>query len=177
MARTCSVCQHTKRVEIDRRLAAGEPGNQVARDYQVASSSLHRHRSNCLKLSSSNAIMKETARGTVALASLPSKDDLHQAYAGLLAQIDQIVAEAKQQGSLSVALKGLSTLKQTLDSLTRLAGHDRPIDTQINVAIQNNVNIEVRDLAARLIAKFDHEPDIKGRIADTLMEIDHDITA
>jgi hypothetical protein len=121
--------------------------------------------------------MKETARGTVALASLPSKDDLHQAYAGLLAQIDQIVAEAKQQGSLSVALKGLSTLKQTLDSLTRLAGHDRPIDTQINVAIQNNVNIEVRDLAARLIAKFDHEPDIKGRIADTLMEIDHDITA
>jgi hypothetical protein len=34
MARKCSTCQHTKRAEIDRRLAAGEPGNQIAADYQ-----------------------------------------------------------------------------------------------------------------------------------------------
>ena len=30
MARKCSTCQHVKRAEIDRRLAAGEPGNQIA---------------------------------------------------------------------------------------------------------------------------------------------------
>ena len=30
MARKCSTCQHIKRAEIDRRLAAGEPGNQIA---------------------------------------------------------------------------------------------------------------------------------------------------
>jgi FixJ family two-component response regulator len=76
MARKCSTCQHIKRAEIDRRLAAGEPGNQIASDYQLNPSSLHRHRANCLKLSSSNAIMKEAARGTAALAVLPSKDEL-----------------------------------------------------------------------------------------------------
>ena len=61
MTRKCSTCQHIKRVEVDRRLAAGEPGNQIARDYDLNPSSLHRHRVNCLGLSSSNAIMKEAA--------------------------------------------------------------------------------------------------------------------
>jgi hypothetical protein len=41
-----------KRPEIDRRLAAGEPVAQVARDHDLNLSSLHRHRTNCLKLAS-----------------------------------------------------------------------------------------------------------------------------
>jgi len=59
--RTCNTCQHLKRPEIDRRLAAGEPMAQVARDYDLNLSSLHRHRTNCLKLASSNQIKKEGA--------------------------------------------------------------------------------------------------------------------
>ena len=80
MARKCSTCQHIKRAEIDRRLAAGEPGNQIAHDYDVNPSSLHRHRANCLDLSSSNAIMKEVSRGTAAVACLPTKDELDADY-------------------------------------------------------------------------------------------------
>ena len=68
MSRHCHTCQHLKRPEIDRRLAAGEPAAQIARDYELNPSSLHRHRVNCLKLGSSNAIMKEAARGTAAVA-------------------------------------------------------------------------------------------------------------
>jgi hypothetical protein len=76
-------------LEIDRRLAAGEPANQIARDYHLNASSLHRHRVNCLGLSSSNAIMKEVARGTAAITCLPSKDELNNAYFELRARIDQ----------------------------------------------------------------------------------------
>ena len=54
MARSCTICQHLKRSDIDRRLAAGEPTAQVARAYELSPSSLHRHRVNCLKLASSN---------------------------------------------------------------------------------------------------------------------------
>ena len=35
MTRTCTTCQHLKRAEIDRRLAAGEPATQIARDYEL----------------------------------------------------------------------------------------------------------------------------------------------
>jgi hypothetical protein len=170
--RKCSTCEHVKRAEIARRLAAGEPTNQVARDYQINASSLHRHRVNCLRLGSSNAIMKETARGTAALACLPSKDRLNSAYSDLIERIDQIVKQAEQEGSLRVAIAGLNSIRQTLDSLTRLAGYDRPIDMQLNVAVQNNIKLEISSLAERLIRAFDHEPDVKRRIAQALLQIE-----
>ena len=50
--------------------------------------------------------MKEVARGTAAVACLPSKDDLNQAYFDLRARIDQIVSQAQEEGSLKVALRG-----------------------------------------------------------------------
>src|SRR5258705_2727005 len=157
MARKCSTCQHIKRAEIDRRLAGGEPGGQIAREYDLNPSSLHRHRVNCLRLSSSNAIMKEVARGTAAVACLPSKDELNNAYFALRARIDQIVSQAEQQGSLAVAISGLNSIRHTLDSLMRLAGYDRPIGSQVNVAVQTNVNLDLSNLAERLTKKFDHE--------------------
>lgn len=172
MSRACSTCQHLKRPEIDRRLAAGEPTVQIARDYELNPSSLHRHRANCLKLGPSNAIMKDVARGTAAVALLPSKEALSGSYFELRERIDQIVAQAQQEGSLSVAVAGLNSLRQTLDSLARLAGHDRAGGTQVNVAVQNNINFDPTVIAERLISRFDHEPELKGRIAQALMELD-----
>jgi hypothetical protein len=169
MARKCSTCQHVRRADIDRRLAAGEPGNRIADDYDVNPSSLHRHRVNCLKLGSSNAIMKEVARGTAAVACLPSKEILNGGYFDLRTQIDEIVAQAKAEGSLKIALTGLNSIRQTLDSQSRLAGFDRP---QVNVAVQANVNVELAAIAERLIKRFDHEPEIKARIAQALWEAD-----
>jgi hypothetical protein len=177
VTRKCSSCQHIKRAEIDRRLAAGEPGNQIARDYELNPSSLHRHRVNCLGLSSSNAIMKEAARGTAAIACLPSKDDLNSAYFELRARIDQIVSQAEEQGSLAVAISGLNSIRHTLDSLSRLAGYDRPIGSQVNVAVQTNVNVDLSQIAERVIKRFDHEPELKTRIAQALLEVDDEQSA
>ena len=172
MSRNCKTCQHLKRPEIDRRLAAGEPAARIARDYELNPSSLYRHRVNCLKLGSSNAIMKETARGTAAVALLPSKETLSGAYFELRTRIDQIVAQAQAEGSLSVAISGLNSLRQTLDSLSRLAGHDRAGSTEVNVAVQTNVGLDLTKIAERLIGRFDHEPDLKARIAQAVMEMD-----
>jgi len=168
--RTCNTCQHLKRPEIDRRLAAGEPAAHVARDYSLTQSSLRRHRSNCLKLGSSNQIKKEAARGSAAVALLPSKESLGSAYADLQARIDEIVTQAQQQGSLNVAISGLNSIRQTLDSLARLAGHLQPAGTQVNVAVQTNVNVGAVQIAERLIQHFDHEPELKARIAQALLE-------
>jgi len=171
MSRKCSTCQHVKRAEIDRRLAGGEPGKQVALDYGLSPSSLHRHRVNCLKLASSNAIMKEVARGTAAVACLPSRDDLGSAYSDLRAQLDEIVGKAVDEGQPKTAITGLNSMRQTLDSLMRLAGHDRPT-AQANVAVKAGVSLDLNGLAERLIKKFDHDPELKGRIAGAIFDID-----
>ena len=174
MSRNCRTCQHLKRPEIDRRLAAGEPVAQVARDHDLNPSSLHRHKTNCLKLGSSNQIMKAAAQGSAAIALLPSKENLSSAYGELRARIDQIVEQAQEQGSLNVAISGLNSIRQTLDSLARLAGHLQPASTQVNVAVQTNVNVGAVQIAERLIQKFDHEPELKARIAQALLEEDHE---
>ena len=72
------------------------------------------------------------------------------AYFDLRARIDQIVAQAQQEGSLTVAISGLNSLRQTLDSLARLAGHTQ--GAQVNVAVQTNVNVDLRVIAERLIS-------------------------
>jgi hypothetical protein len=174
LTRKCGTCQHTKRAEIDRRLAAGEPGNQIARDYHLNASSLHRHRVNCLGLSSSNAIMKEVARGTAAVACLPSKEALNTAYLELQERIDQIVTQAEQQGSLAIAITGLNSIRHTLDSLMRLAGYDRP---QVNVAVQTNVNLDLTQIVERVLKRFDQEPELKARIARAFLEVDDEQSA
>ena len=177
MSRSCTSCQHLKRPEIDRRLAAGEPSTQIARDYDLNSSSLHRHRKNCLKLAPSNQITKEAARGSAAVALLPSRETLSGAYLDLQARIDQIVALAEQQRSLNVAISGLNSIRQTLDSLARLAGHLQPVGAQVNVAVQTNVNVDLAQIAQRIIRQFDHEPELKARIAQALLEVDDDQSA
>jgi hypothetical protein len=170
MSRSCTTCQHLKRSEIDRRLAAGEPAGEVARAYDLGLSSLHRHRTNCLKLGSSNAIKKEAARGSAAVALLPSKEMLGGAYLDLQKRIDLIVEQAQKAGSLPIALKGLNSLRQSLDSMVRLAGHDRA--GEVNGAVQTNINLDLDRIAERLIMEFDHDPDLKARIAQAILEID-----
>jgi hypothetical protein len=116
MSRSCTICQHLKRPEIDRRLAAGDPTAQVARTYELTASSMYRHRENCLKMASSSAIKKEAARGSAALALLPSKENLSSAYADLGARCDEIVTQAQAQGSLNIAITGINSIRQTLGS-------------------------------------------------------------
>src|SRR5260221_4736384 len=113
--RNCKPCQHLKRPERDRGLAAGEPVAQIARDYELTASSAHRHRINCLKLGSSNQIKKEAARGSAAVALLPSKESLGSAYADLRARIDDIVTQAQHQGCLHVAISGLKSIRPAFD--------------------------------------------------------------
>ena len=78
------------------------------------------------------------------------------------------MSQAEQEGSLKVALSGLNSIRQTLDSLSRLAGFDHQ-GTQVNVAVQTNVNIELTALIERIIKHFDREPELKARIAQALL--------
>jgi hypothetical protein len=50
-------------------------------------------------------------------------------------------------------------------------GYDRPIGSQVNVAVQTNVNLDLSNLAERLSRRFDHEPELKGRIAQAILEV------
>ena len=49
-----------------------------------------------------------------------------------------------------------------------------PAGAQVNVAVQTNVNVNLTQIVDRLIKHFDHEPELKARIAQALVEIDNE---
>jgi 23S rRNA G2445 N2-methylase RlmL len=57
-----------------------------------------------------------------------------------------------------------------------LAGHDRPT-AQAEVAVNTDIGLDLVDLAERLIKKFDHEPELKARIAAAIFELDGEVEA
>jgi hypothetical protein len=174
--RSCSTCQHLKRPDIDRRLAAGEPLTHLAKEYGLSQSSLYRHRANCLKLGSSNAIKKEAARGSAAAVLLPSKEVLTGSYLELRDHIDCIVSQAEHQGSLRIALTGLSSVRQTLDSLARLAAHEQP-DAAAKPTHRDQGYVDPQQIAERLIKQFDQEPETKARISAALVGMDEEVAS
>jgi hypothetical protein len=115
--------------------------------------------------------MKQVSRGTAAITCLPSREDLNAAYFDLKARIDEIITQAQQQGSPAIAISGLNSIRHTLDSLSRLAGYDRPVGAQVNVAVQTNVQLDVTQIVERVIKHFDHEPELKARIAQALLGV------
>ncbi len=146
--RPCSTCHHPHRAAIHRRLASGEPISRIASEYGLSHVSLGRHKRNCVGLQEPPAVIaKEASKATVALASLPSREELGGRYATLGDRIDAIVQAAEKAGSLAVAVQGLNTLRQNLDSLSKLAGHTGA-SPQVNVGVA--VNISAADIAAEL---------------------------
>ena len=150
MARPCSTCQHIHRAAIDRRLASGEPTKRVARDYGLSPVSLGRHKTNCAGIAAGPAITKTASQASVALASLPTRNELGQAYGDLRSRIDGIVSAAEQAGSLAVAIQGLNALRQSLDSVARIAGHDRPVTSEVTIDMSVNIHTAVDALVAAI---------------------------
>ncbi len=150
MGRPCSTCQHPSRAAIDRRLASGEPLKRLAAEYGLSHTNLRRHRDRCIGLPASDVVMREASRATAALATLPSRDELGQAYGDLRARIDEIVQEARGAGSLAVALQGLTGIRQTLDSLAKLSIPTTPLPTQVTVNLDLSISAAVQQIVAAI---------------------------
>jgi hypothetical protein len=43
--------------------------------------------------------------------------------------------------------------------------------------VQTNINLNLTQIAERVIEKFDHEPELKARIAQALLETDNEQSA
>ena len=43
--------------------------------------------------------------------------------------------------------------------------------------MQTNVNLDLSQIVERVIKQFDHEPELKARIAQALVEVDHEQAA
>jgi hypothetical protein len=143
----------------------------LAKELGVNKSTLQRHKSLCAGLKMPTVEeRREPTRGTIALATLPSKEDMAGRYDLLGQRIDSLIAQAQKSGSLMVAIQGLGQLRQTFDSISKLAGHTMPQPSQVNIGI----NIDASSIAEKLVLAIGKTPPTPRRLEQIERFIERD---
>jgi hypothetical protein len=121
MARTCSICTHPQRGEIDAALVEGEPYRKIAERWGVSSAALSRHLRTHL-------VALLAGRDEVAA------DNLLGQVRDLRRQAQAIKDRAEREGELDTALKGIRELVRIVELLAKLRGDldERPV---VNVLV------------------------------------------
>src|SRR5687768_2428893 len=123
MPRSCSVCAHEARTDIDRELVGNAALPTIATKYDVSAAALGRHRANHVPLT----LVEAEAAKEVAAA-----DDLLAQVRSLQAKAVGILQRAEGRGQLGYALGAIREARGCIELQAKLLGQidERP---QINV--------------------------------------------
>lgn len=145
MARTCTICSHPKREEIDRALIEGKSLSGIVSQYSgITKTSLFRHKE--AHLPQSLAWGKEAQE-------IAQGDNLLSQVRSLQNKALSILKQAEASGELRTALQGVREARSCLELLGKVSGQlppekiliqAEPIVTQIVLILRQ----EVRDLDA-----------------------------
>lgn len=118
MARKCSVCLHPERAAIDKAILAGAKFRDLGRKYQLAKSSLYRHKDH----------VAESLKKAKAAADVAHADDLMAQVLALMEDARKLQATATRKGDIRGAIQALRVRVEHLALLAKLRG-DLPEDS------------------------------------------------
>lgn len=158
MPRTCTVCSHPQRPEIDRALVAGESFRNIAERFGTSPTALTRHK-------------KEHVPGHVAKAQearqVADADDLLQQLRALRNKAISILQKAEQAGDYRTALAGIREARGCIETLMEVEGElDRRGVT--NIAISADW-VEIRTVILAALLPY---PDAAQAVAGKLQVIE-----
>jgi hypothetical protein len=169
MARPCSVCSSAHLPAVSTDLVKGVGLAEVARRYGFTKSAVQRHRVHA-GIAAAPVVQAQQRSAFTAFASLPSADEVGQAYSGIASRIDAIAAKAEHDGSLTVALMGLKELRSTVEAQAKLAGH---IGSAASVQVNVQSNIDLGAAVKELLGAIGDRPPTKSlRRLELLAEAD-----
>lgn len=123
MPRTCTVCNHPERLEIDRALLDGEAYRHIAARFDTSTGALQRHREHL-----PNQLVKASEAQEVAQA-----DNLLAQVKSLQTRALSILDRADAAGDLRTALSAIREARGNLELLAKLLGELQPESTTVNV--------------------------------------------
>src|SRR5579863_8732850 len=113
MPRTCSICRHQKRGEIDANLLRGDTFRHIAAQFRVSTGALQRHRNSCISEQLEKA--KEVSDVAAGSALVREIQEITRKTRDVLTR-----AMAEKNGDL--ALKAIARLERQLELKGRLLG-------------------------------------------------------
>jgi len=195
MARTCTICSHPERLEIDKQLLRGDSIAGISRNFAVSEDSLSRHRDKHLREAISDVIGAMRAAREEALAQIRSAEletikeevvaearettaarlEAAASYLDQLAILRQKAADiletASEAGDLKTALMGIKEARACIEVLARIEGKlsDSP---QINLQQVNIYSSPEWDAVGLLLARIlEPYPDLRAEVATGLQAL------
>lgn len=157
MARTCTICAHPQRAEIDRALAAGQTANTtIASQFAVSEQALRRHKAQHLPA----ALTKAQEVREVAQA-----DDLLAQVKRLQVITMNVLKLAYDSQDLRTALQGVSQARQNLELVGRIVGELEAERVQVAVVTTSPDWLRLR---AAILAALDPYPDARAAVLEAL---------
>jgi hypothetical protein len=152
--RSCTICTHDARAEIERALVAGETFRHIAARFDTSTGALQRHKADHLPVT----LVKAQEAEEVAQA-----DDLLSQVRGLQARALTILGKAEAAGELRTALSAIREARGNLELLAKLLGEldERP---QVNVL----VSPEWLELRAVIVGALEPHPAARGAVLRAL---------
>jgi len=158
MPRTCTLCSHPERPEIDRALVGGASNRSIALHLGVSHMAVQRHRAHL----SARLVRAREAKAEREARSLLDQMDEHLARAKDV--LDRVVPK---QGRIRAfeAAAALREVRETLMSIGKLTGELRS-DTRVQVNIIQSP--EWLALQERLLAVLRRFPDARAAVIEEL---------
>jgi len=153
--RSCTVCAHPKREEVDRALVEGVSAAEISGRYRtVGERAVRRHRSNHLP---AKLVMAEKA------AEVAQADNLLDQVGDLQRRALAILDMAEEAGELRTALSAIREARGNLELLAKLLGEldERPV-------VNLNVSPEWLELRAVIVGALEPHPEAMSAVVGAL---------
>ena len=155
MPRSCTVCAHPKREEIDRALVEGVSAAEISGRYRtVGERAVRRHRSNHLP---AKLVMAEKA------AEVAEADSLLDQVGDLQRRALAILDTAEAAGELKTALSAIREARGNLELLAKLLG-----ELDESPVVNLNVSPEWLELRAVIVTALEPHPEALGAVVGAL---------
>lgn len=140
MSRTCTVCEHTERMAIERALVSGESIRRIAARHDLAPTSLRRHRDSHLRKALARALEKSESFEVDA-------DKLIGWAHNLQARTLMFIERADTLDDLGAAARLIGEARRNLELMARMRGVLEPprisIDMRKQAAILGRLDEDV----------------------------------
>ncbi len=134
MPRTCTVCTHPEREQIDIELLEGRPFKDLAARFGPSGSALHRH---------GRSHLPERLLKAQAAAEVSKGDDLFAQLESLKVNARRILATAESHGDLRTALAGIRELSRLIELVAKLPAELKTRPTSaVNVELIDPITAE-----------------------------------
>lgn len=156
MPRTCTICVHSRREELDAALVAGEPYRGIAQRFAASPDAVLRHKAH---------IPQGLAKAHEAIA-VSQADDLLGKIQWLEREAKAILVEARgDRGDPDRALRAIDRLAKLIELMARLRGEIQD-QTTVNVALVTSP--EWHTLRGRLLTALEAHPTARQDILSVL---------